>query len=138
MTFFQTNMNNSNRYSLLPAVAQAMQTGRGVVALESTVIAHGLPAPHNLETASACEQAVLASGAQPATIGILAGRATVGLTAEEVAELASRSDVAKVNLANLGTLGSDDGGLDDVLRPTREHQGFRDWWHRWRASRRER
>jgi pseudouridylate synthase len=104
MTFFQTNMNNSNRYSLLPAVAQAMQTGRGVVALESTVIAHGLPAPHNLETASACEQAVLASGAQPATIGILAGRATVGLTAEEVAELASRSDVAKVNLANLGAV----------------------------------
>ncbi|MFN7999582.1 MAG: pseudouridine-5'-phosphate glycosidase [Acidobacteriota bacterium] len=71
------------------------------VALESTVIAHGLPAPHNLETARACETEVRAAGALPATIGILAGRPVIGLSEAEVAELASRQDVAKVNLANL-------------------------------------
>ncbi len=71
------------------------------VALESTVIAHGLPAPHNLETARACETEVRAVGALPATIGILAGRPVIGLSEVEVAELASRQDVAKVNLANL-------------------------------------
>lgn len=71
------------------------------VALESTVIAHGLPAPHNLETARACETEVRAAGALPATIGILAGRPVIGLSEVEVAELASRQDVAKVNLANL-------------------------------------
>ncbi len=71
------------------------------VALESTVIAHGLPAPHNLETARACETEVRAVGALPATIGILAGRPVIGLSEAEVAELASRQDVAKVNLANL-------------------------------------
>lgn len=71
------------------------------VALESTVIAHGLPAPHNLETARACETEVRAAGALPATIGILAGRPVIGLNEAEVAELASRQDVAKVNLANL-------------------------------------
>ena len=95
-------MNADLRYDLLPAIAQAQLIGRGVVALESTVIAHGLPAPHNLETARACEQAVSLSGAQPATIGILAGQPTIGLTHEQLAQLAERPDVAKVNLANLG------------------------------------
>jgi pseudouridine-5'-phosphate glycosidase len=90
------------RYDLLPAVAQAQLIGRGVVALETTVIAHGLPAPLNVETAYACEQAVRVSGAQPATIGILAGQPKVGLTQPEIQQLAQRADVTKVNLANLG------------------------------------
>ena len=90
------------RYDLLPAVAQAQLIGRGVVALETTVIAHGLPAPLNVETAHACEQAVRLSGAQPATIGILAGQPKVGLTQPEIAQLAAQPEVVKVNLANLG------------------------------------
>ncbi|NOT60729.1 MAG: pseudouridine-5'-phosphate glycosidase [Acidobacteria bacterium] len=90
------------RYDLLPAVAQAQLIGRGVVALETTVIAHGLPAPLNVETAHACEQAVRVSGAQPATIGILAGQPKVGLSQPEIAQLAAQADVVKVNLANLG------------------------------------
>jgi len=74
------------------------------VALESTVIAHGLPRPHNLEAARACERAVRSSGAEPATIALVAGRPVVGLTDAELAELASRDDVAKVSLQNLGAV----------------------------------
>ena len=74
------------------------------VALESTVIAHGLPAPHNLETAHACEAAVREAGAQAATIGIIAGEPVIGLTEEQIQTIASREDVAKVNLANLGAV----------------------------------
>ncbi|MFN0085299.1 MAG: pseudouridine-5'-phosphate glycosidase [Blastocatellia bacterium] len=71
-----------------------------IVALESTVIAHGLPAPHNLETARACEATVRQTGASPMTIGIIDGRPVVGLTGEQLEEMASRKDVAKVNLSN--------------------------------------
>ena len=74
------------------------------VALESTVIAHGLPVPHNLETAQACEAAVRESGAEPATIGIIAGETVIGLTEEQIQAIASRNDVVKVNLANLGAI----------------------------------
>ena len=80
--------------------------GRGVVALESTVIAHGLPAPHNLELARECENIVREQGAEPATIGIVAGRSVIGLDEDQLQEMAARQDIAKVNLANLAqTLG---------------------------------
>ena len=59
---------------LAPEVAEALQARRPVVALESTLIAHGLPWPHNLETARAAEQAVRDAGATPATIAVLDGR----------------------------------------------------------------
>lgn len=89
-------------FSLSSAVAGALQQKHAVVALESTVIAHGLPFPHNLETAHACEQAVRTAGAEPATIGIIAGQTIIGLTEEEITLIAAREDVAKVNLSNLG------------------------------------
>lgn len=89
---------------LQPAVASALMTNQGVVALESTVIAHGLPAPHNLETAQQCEQVILESGAQPATIGIIAGQPVIGLDAEQLQAIASHQPIAKVNLANLGAV----------------------------------
>jgi pseudouridine-5'-phosphate glycosidase len=88
-------------YSLSLLAADALSEHRAVVALESTVIAHGLPAPQNLETARACEAAVRESGAVPATIGIIAGQPIIGLNEEQITELAARKDVAKVNLANL-------------------------------------
>jgi len=72
-----------------------------VVALESTVIAHGLPSPHNVETARDCESEVRLSGALPATIGIVAGRAVVGLDDQQIQSIAKGPGVAKVNLANL-------------------------------------
>ena len=97
-------LTNPQSAILAPAVAQARLSNQGVVALESTVIAHGLPAPHNLETAQQCEQAVLASGAQPATIGILAGQPVIGLDAEQLQAIATHQPIAKVNLANLGAV----------------------------------
>src|SRR5579883_2965353 len=68
--------------------AAALRAGRPVVALESTLIAHGLPWPANLETARAAEAAVRAAGAVPATVAVWHGRPTVGLTDAQVEELA--------------------------------------------------
>src|SRR5262245_25004504 len=87
--------------SISPSVALVLNSRGAVVALESTVIAHGLPAPHNLETARACEEAVRSSGALPATIGIVAGRPVIGLSDEQIAEIAVKPDVEKVNPSNL-------------------------------------
>lgn len=89
-------------FSLSSTIAKALQQKRAVVALESTVIAHGLPFPHNLETARSCEVAVREAGAESATIGIIAGQPIIGLTEDQVQAIANRDDVAKVNLANLG------------------------------------
>jgi pseudouridylate synthase len=71
-----------------PDIADALNGKGPVVALESTLIAHGLPWPTNLETAHAAEAAVRAEGATPATIAVLHGRPTVGLTAAEIEGLA--------------------------------------------------
>jgi pseudouridine-5'-phosphate glycosidase len=75
-------------HELAPEVVQALADGRGIVALESTLIAHGLPWPENLETARRCEANVRASGAVPATIAVLGGRVRIGLDDQEVERLA--------------------------------------------------
>lgn len=72
------------------------------VALESTVISHGLPWPVNLESARACERAVRDEGAEPLTVAVVDGEPRVGLGDDELVELATRTDVAKVTLQNLG------------------------------------
>jgi pseudouridine-5'-phosphate glycosidase len=87
--------------SIAPIVEAAARARQGVVALESTVIAHGLPSPHNIETARDCEAEVRSLGAQPATIGIVEGRAVIGLNDEQIQAIAQRPGVAKVNPANL-------------------------------------
>ena len=71
-------------------VASALAESRPVVALESTLITHGLPYPSNVETALAMEDAVRASGAQPATIAVLKGKLTVGISAADIESLAAR------------------------------------------------
>jgi pseudouridylate synthase len=71
-------------------VAAALADGRPVVALESTLITHGLPYPANVETALAMEEAVRAAGALPATIAVLKGRLTVGISGDDIEWLASR------------------------------------------------
>jgi pseudouridine-5'-phosphate glycosidase len=81
-------------------VARALAAHRGVVALETTVVTHGLPYPKGLEVATAMEARVTAAGATPATIGVLEGRVRVGLTREELERLATTPDVAKLNLSN--------------------------------------
>jgi len=87
-----------NKYwDVRPEVAEALATGRAVVALESTVIAHGLPRPRNLEAARAMEAAVRERGAVPATIGLIEGRVVVGLSSAELERLATAENVAKVS-----------------------------------------
>jgi pseudouridine-5'-phosphate glycosidase len=73
-----------------------------VVALETTILTHGLPPPANIECARGCEQVVRDAGALPATIGIHDGRLVVGLDDAELAELANAENVTKTNLSNLG------------------------------------
>ncbi|MDX1577915.1 MAG: pseudouridine-5'-phosphate glycosidase [Gemmatimonadota bacterium] len=93
-------------------VEAALARGDAVVALESTVITHGLPHPRNVEVASALEDVVRAEGAEPATIGIVAGRPIVGLEARDLERLGGGPDAAKASLRDLGALvarGSDAG-----------------------------
>ena len=82
-------------------VGAALGDSKPVVALESTVISHGLPRPHNLETARGMEAAIRAGGAVPATIAVLGGKLVVGASAGELAFLAESKDVAKVSRADL-------------------------------------
>ena len=69
---------------IAPEVRAALQSGQAVVALESTIICHGMPPPGNIETALSVEQAVRDNGAVPATIAILDGRLKVGLTSQQI------------------------------------------------------
>ena len=84
-------------------VSAALATGAPVVALESTVISHGLPRPLNLETALAMEAGVRSEGAVPATIGVLDGRVIVGLSPDGIEQLATGDDVLKVSTRDLST-----------------------------------
>ena len=84
------------RLDLAPEVAAAVAAGLPVVALESTLISHGLPYPQNLEVASASEAAVREAGAVPATVAIRDGRILVGLDEATLATLATADDVRKV------------------------------------------
>jgi pseudouridine-5'-phosphate glycosidase len=85
-------------------VAQAMQGNRAVVALESTVIAHGLPRPLNVEVAAGMEGIVREGGAVPATIAILDGKIHVGITAEELERIGTSGDISKASLRDLPVL----------------------------------
>ena len=74
-----------NKYlDLSPEVAAALSEGRPVVALESTIISHGMPYPQNVETALKVEQTIRDNGAVPATIAIIGGRLKAGLTGKEI------------------------------------------------------
>ncbi len=85
-----------------PDVSAALAEGRPVVALESTVIAHGLPRPANVEVALALEQVIRVEGATPATIALLDGQIVVGLNAEEITRLGTEPDVWKASRRDLG------------------------------------
>jgi pseudouridine-5'-phosphate glycosidase len=84
-----------------PAVAAARAAGTPLVALETTIVTHGMPYPQNVETALAVEAIVRAGGAEPATIAVLDGHIRVGLTPEEIVALAHTQDVRKVSRADL-------------------------------------
>ena len=85
-------------------IAAALAANAPVVALESTVIAHGLQRPHNLDTALQMEAAVRAAGALPATIAVLDGQLVVGLTEKQIALIAETADVAKASSSDLAAI----------------------------------
>jgi len=82
-------------------VSDAVRSGRPVVALESTVIAHGLPYPQNIETAIKLEEIVREDGAVPATIAVFGGEFYVGLSSEQIEQLATRKDIRKISRRDL-------------------------------------
>jgi pseudouridylate synthase len=94
-------MVEQNLFQISPEVKEAIASGRPLVALESTVIAHGLPRPLNLETAHHLEDVVRAAGAVPATIAIIRGRLCVGLSGEQIRHVAESRKVKKVSRRDL-------------------------------------
>ncbi|MDR2054083.1 MAG: pseudouridine-5'-phosphate glycosidase [Treponema sp.] len=91
-----------NKYlDVLPEVKQALEQGKAVVALESTIISHGMPYPDNLDCAANCEKIVRDHGAVPATIAILRGRVKIGVTREELEYLAKAKNVVKCSRRDL-------------------------------------
>jgi pseudouridine-5'-phosphate glycosidase len=85
-------------------VAAAQAEGRPVVALESTIIAHGMPFPDNVRTAREVETIIRSMGAEPATIAVIGGKIRVGLSSDELELLATSPDVAKVSRRDLPAL----------------------------------
>lgn len=84
-----------------PEISDALKQGRPIVALESTIIAHGMPYPQNIETALEVEQIVRENGAIPATIAILDGELCVGLNTQQLELLGNTKDVWKVSLRDM-------------------------------------
>ena len=76
-------------------IANAIKEGKPVVALESTIISHGMPYPQNVAMAKHCEEIIRENGAVPATIAIIDGKIKVGLSEEELELLATTKNVAK-------------------------------------------
>jgi len=93
---------SSQYLDIAPEVAEALQSGEAVVALESTIISHGMPYPRNVETALGVEGIIRESGATPATIAILGGQLKVGLTTDEIQHLGKKGvDVIKSSRRDL-------------------------------------
>ena len=91
----------SSGIRLTDEIAGALESGEGVVALESTVLAHGLPRPRNLAVGIALEEEVRGSGAVPGTVAVLGGVPAVGLSEVELRQLCAAEDVAKLSTKDL-------------------------------------
>jgi pseudouridine-5'-phosphate glycosidase len=85
-------------------VSAAIKAGKPIVALESTIISHGLPRPSNLEVALECERIVRDAGAVPATIALLDGKILVGLERAELEAIANRDDISKASIRDLAII----------------------------------
>ena len=90
--------------SIKKEVKEALDKNQPVVALESTIISHGMPYPQNVEMAKKVEQIVRDNGAVPATIAIMDGKIKVGLTDEDLETLAKSKDVSKVSRRDLAKI----------------------------------
>lgn len=127
-------------------VHAALNSGAPIVALESTIISHGLPRPENLRVAGAVEDIVRSRGAIPATIAILDGTIHVGLTPDQLEQVANRDDILKVSVRDLATVTSRAGSGATTVAATSHiahlvgistfatgglggvHRGARDTW----------
>jgi pseudouridine-5'-phosphate glycosidase len=101
-----------------PDVAAALAAGRPVVALESTIITHGMPWPANVETARAVEKVVRDNGAVPATIAVLDGRIRVGLSERELGAIGQAKDVVKASGRDLGAVLARKGSAGTTVSAT--------------------
>ena len=99
-----TALLDSDLLVVAPEVRAALADGRPVVALESTIISHGLPRPENLRVATEVEDIVRSRGAVPATVAILDGHVLVGLDDSLLEQVANRDDVVKVSVRDVATL----------------------------------
>ena len=95
-----------NKYlDILPEVAEALAQGKPVVALESTIISHGMPYPQNVQTALEVERIIRENGAVPATIAVIGGRLKAGLSPEEIEYFGKKGqDIAKASRRDLAVL----------------------------------
>ena len=93
-----------NAIKLSAEVSAAIKAGKPIVALESTIISHGLPRPSNLEVALECERIVRDAGAVPATIALLDGKILVGLESSELEAIANRDDISKASIRDLAII----------------------------------
>ena len=87
--------------NIAPDIDAALRDGRPVVALESTVIAHGLPRPQNLQTANRLQEVVRETGATPATIAIIDGKLTAGLNDDQINALANNTGIRKISTRDI-------------------------------------
>ncbi|XP_026222279.1 indigoidine_A and YeiC_kinase_like domain-containing protein isoform X1 [Anabas testudineus] len=100
-TYQSTWWKKDSLFRVHPSVSQALVENKPVVALESTIITHGMPYPHNLSTAKEVEGIVRAEGAIPATVGVIEGKVHVGLSSEELDHLARSKSSLKVSRRDL-------------------------------------
>lgn len=99
-----------NQYmDILPEVREALEEGKPVVALESTIISHGMPYPQNKETSRECEKRIREQGAVPATIAVINGRIKIGITADDLQILAESKNVAKLSRRDLAIIIAEKG-----------------------------
>lgn len=105
-------------FSIHPEVAQAIATGEPVVALESTIISHGLPRPENLRVAREIESVVRSRGAIPATIAVIDGIVCVGLSDEQLQDIATRDDVVKASVRDLSVVLARSGSAATTVAAT--------------------
>ncbi len=111
-------MTFEDRLSIAPEVTAALRDGRALVALESTLISHGLPYPQNVEVARASETAVRESGAIPATVAIRDGRVLVGLDDAALETLAKAADVRKASRPSLAAALAEGGWAATTVSAT--------------------
>ena len=90
-------MKNNTLLDIQPEVKAALDAGRAVVALESTIISHGMPYPQNIQMAKKVESIIRSAGAVPATVAIMDGKIKIGLSDQELEVFASSKNVAKVS-----------------------------------------